>query len=131
MTDINTIISDNWDAGIIAKPAIIDDTKDIRRGYLTVVSTRRTTTIDSIEGITERRFFNPDASDMWVCWAISPTEANTELLIKAIKKICATFTPTSEENILQWEGGEWKPFNNTRYEFRFILIRRKSGKQAY
>lgn len=131
MTDILDIISDNWDTDIIAEPAIIDDSKDIRRGYLTVISTRRTTTIDDIEGVIARQFFNPDAYDAWVCWAISPTEANTELLIKAIKKVCATFIPTSAENILQWQGGEWKPFNGTRYEFRFILIKRKSGIQAY
>ena len=131
MTDINTILDDNWDTDIIAKPAIIDDTIDTRRGYLTVVSTRRSSSIDDIEGVVSRQFFNPDAFDAWICWAISPTEANTELLIKAIKKVCATFTPTSAENILQWQGGDWDKWNGTRFTFQFVLVKRKSGKQAY
>ena len=138
MTDINDIINDNWDTGICTKPDIIDDTKACRRGFERVVSTKRTTTVDDIEGIVKRQFFNPDAYDAWITWIISQKSSNVsdpetdvENMIKAIKKLCATFTPTSEENILQWEGGDWKPFNNVRYEFKFVLLRRKSGIQAY
>ena len=138
MTDINDIINDNWDINICAKPDIIDDTKTSRRGYGRVVSTRRTTTIDDIEGIVERRFFNPDSYDAWITWIISSKnsvvsdpEDDVENMIKAIKKICSTFTPTGDENILEWEGGDWKPFNNVRYQFKFVLLKRKGGMQAY
>ena len=131
MTDINIIINDNWDTGICVKPDIIDDSRDSRRGYQRVVSTRRSTTIDDIEGIVQRQFFNPDAYDAWITWIISNTEVDADNMIKAIKKVCATFTPTSDENILEWEGGDWKPFNGVRYEFKFVLLKRKSGYQAY
>ena len=102
-----------------------------RRGYLRVISTRRASTIDEIEGITGRQFFDKDSYDGWVCWAISTTETDCENIIKAIKKVVATFTPTADENIIQYDGGEWKPFNGVRYEFRFTLLKRKSGKAAY
>lgn len=131
MTDINDIISDNWDTDICSKPAIIDDSRLNRRWYQRVVSTRRSTTIDEIEGITGREFFNPDSYDGWICWAISNTESDCEDIIKAIKKICATYSPTSSEKILEWEGGNWRPFNGIRYEFRFVLLKRKSGVAAY
>ena len=131
MTDINDIIDANFDEGICTKPDIIDDSKACRRGFTRVISTRRTTTIDDIEGIAQRRFFNPDAYDAWITWVISNTEADAENIIKAIKKICSTYTPTSEENILEWQGGDWKPFNNIRYQFKFVLLKRKSGIQAY
>ena len=131
MTDINDIISDNFDTGICPKPDIIDDSRACRRGYTRVISTRRTTTIDDIQGITQRQFFNPDAYDAWICWIISTTESDAENIIKAVKKLCATYIPTSEENILEWQGGDWKPFNNVRFEFTFVLLKRKSGIQAY
>lgn len=128
---MNTIISDNFDEGICTKPDIIDDTKMSRRGFERVISTRRASTIDEIEGITGRQFWDKDSYDGWICWAISTTEADCENIMKAIKKVAATFTPTTEENIIQYEGGEWKPFNGVRYEFRFVLLKRKAGMQAY
>ena len=132
MTDINTIISDNFDTDICTKPDIIDDSKMSRRGFQRVISTRIASSIDEIEGIMRRQFFQKDSYDGYICWIISTTEADARNIIKATKKICATFVPIpGQENILQWEGGEWTPFNNVRFIFRFVILKRKSGMQAY
>jgi len=132
MTDIVDILTDGWDAGIVAKPAIIRDDRDNRRLYQRVVSTRLSTKIDAIEGVTGRQFFTPDSHDAFICWAIDTTEAAVELMIKAIKKICATYTPVvGAETQLEWQGGAWEPFNGVRYEFNFVLIKRKSGVAGY
>lgn len=132
MTDITDIITDNWDATIVTAPDIIKDDLLNRRLYGEVVATRISTTIDEIEGIISRTHFNPDSHDAHICWIESATEANAKLYIKAIKKVCATYAPvTGQENILQWNGGEWTVFNNVRFMFKFVLIIRKSGIAAY
>jgi len=132
MTDITDIISDNWDTGIVAKPSIIKDDLLNRRFYNEVVATRISVTIDDIEGIVARQHFSPDSHDAYICWVESLTEVNTKKYIKAIKKICATYIPVSgQENILEWNGGEWTIFNGVRYIFKFVLIVRKSGIAGY
>lgn len=132
MTDITDIISDNWDTDIIAKPAIIKDDLLNRRLYGEVVATRMSTTIDEIEGIISRQHYSPDSHDAYITFVEGATEANTKLYIKAIKKVCATYTPVSgAENILQWSGGEWTIFNGVRYMFKFILLVRKAGVAGY
>ena len=132
MTGINTIISNDWDTNICAKPDIIDDTKVCRRFYYRVLSTRIVTTDDEIEGIFNRTYYTPESYDAWICWIIDETEAKARLMIKALKKICARYTPVAgEENILEWKGGEWYVFNAVRYEHKFVLLKKKSGIAAY
>ena len=132
MTNINDIITDNWDSDIVTIPDVINGLKGNRRLHGRVISTELNTTLDNIEGITGRRHFSPDSHDAYVTFVEAATEADTRLIIKAIKKICATYKPVSgQENILQWSGGEWDPFNDVRFMFRFILIIRKSGIAAY
>lgn len=132
MTDITDILTDNWDASIVTAPAIIKDDRLNRRLYSRIVATRIANTLDEIEGITGRQFFSPDSHDTHICFVDGETESDVKLMIKAIKKICATYTPVSgQENILQWSGGEWEPFNGVRYMFRFVLIIRKSGVAGY
>ncbi len=132
MTDITDIITDNWDSDIVTAPDIIKGDELNRRFYLRVVATRISTTLDEIEGITGRQFFSPDSHDAYITFVDGETESDVKLMIKAIKKICSTYTPVSgQENILQWSGGEWEPFNGVRFMFRFILIIRKSGVAGY
>ncbi len=132
MTDITDIITDNWDSDIVTIPDIIKDDVLNRRFYLRIVATRISTTLDEIEGITGRQFFSPDSHDAYITFVDGETESDVKLMIKAIKKICSTYIPISgQENILQWSGGEWEPFNGVRYMFRFVLIIRKSGVAGY
>ncbi len=132
MTNINDIITDNWDSDIVTIPTVINGLKGNRRLHGRVISTELNTTLDAIEGVTGRRYFNPDSHDAYVTFVETSTEADARLIIKTIKKICATYKPVSgQENILQWSGGEWDPFNDVRFMFRFVLIIRKSGIAAY
>lgn len=132
MTDINTILDTDWDTDICTKPDIIDDAKVCRRFYYRVVSTRIVTTDDEIEGIFDRTYYTPESYDGYICWIIDSSEAKVRLMIAAIKKICARYTPvTGEENILEWKGGEWHVWNQIRYEHKFVLLKKKSGIPAF
>ncbi|HEC36904.1 hypothetical protein LCGC14_0956550 [marine sediment metagenome] len=132
MTDITDILTDNWDTDIVAIPDIIKDDLLNRRFFQRVVATRISTTLDELAGITERRYFDADSHDAHITFIEGATESDVRLMIKGIKKICATYTPVpGEENILQWSGGEWEPFNGVRYMFKFILLIRKSGYAGY
>jgi len=80
----------------------------------------------------ERKFFDPASHDAYICKFCSQTsEADLLNMKKAIKKVLALYTPTSAENILEWIGGTFKPFNKVRWEFEFIIIIRKAAIAAY
>jgi hypothetical protein len=131
MTDINSIISDNWDATIVTAPTIADELRRSRNTMNEGITTLISNTSDMVIGILDRSHLDPDSYDGYICWVISATEANLLKYIKAIKKVCAEYTPTSDENVLKWEGGDWKIFNNKRFEFQFVLIVYKAGIQLY
>lgn len=132
MTGINTILDTDWDISICSKPNIINDAKVSRRFYWRVVSTRIVTTDDNIEGIFNRTYYSPESYDAWICWIIDESEAKVRLMMAAIKKICARYIPVSgEENILEWKGGEWRDWNESRYEHKFVLLKKKSGIAAF
>ncbi|KKN42535.1 hypothetical protein LCGC14_0712210 [marine sediment metagenome] len=132
MTDIIDIITDNWDTDIIALPSIINGLILNRRFYGRVISTELIDILDETEGVTGRRFFDSESHDGYDTFIEAGSESDAKLIIKALKKICSTYTPVAgEENILQWVGGSWGNFNDVRIKFKFILIIRKSGIASY
>lgn len=132
MTALNTILDTNWDAGICTKPTFITQSTGNWRAYMRVVSTQKITKLDEIIGTVSRAYFDPNAHDAFHVIITSMTsEADLENMIEAIKKICATYTPTSAENILQWEGGDLEVFNGVRWVFTMTILVRRSGRTAY
>ncbi len=132
MTALNTILADNWDGAICTKPSMITISTSNWRTYQRVVATQKISKEDEIQGIVTRAYYSADSHDLYDCIITTMTsEADMENMITAIKKICATYSPTSDENILQWEGGDIEPFNGMRWIFRFRLIVRRAGISAY
>ena len=132
MTALNTILDNNWDASICTKPTFLTISTTNWRGYMRVVATQKITKLDEIIGAVSRSYFNPDAHDAFHIIITSMTsEADLESMIEAIKKVCATYAPTSAENILQWEGGDLVPFNGVRWIFTMTILVRRSGVSAY
>jgi len=133
MTELNTILSDNWSTDIIAKPAFITYSEDNLRAYKQVVATLEIDFNDATIGIgPSRQFFSAESYTAYDVFIRADSKANGRLMIKAIKKVCSTYTPTSEENILEWEGPDLtRDFNNVLVEYKGTIYLRKAGKAAY
>ena len=131
MTELNTIFENNFDSGITTTPDFFDGNvrsiNTIKRGVTTLLAN----TEDEIQGVIDRRFYDRDAYDGYICELVARTLSDAKNIIKGLKKVCATYTPTSEENILQWEEGDWTLFTRARYEFRFIVLVRRAVIQAF
>ena len=100
--------------------------------YKRAVITHHIITTDEMMGIGDRKHFQPDSHDAYRVMVVSETsKADCENIIKALKKVCAQYSPTTEENIIQWEEGKWNFLTNQRFEYDFLVIVRKSGIQYY
>jgi len=44
-----------------------------------------------------------------------------------VRRICAQFTSSSPDKILNYEGGDWEFSTSYKYEFRFMVFVLKSG----
>lgn len=132
MTALNDILSDNWDTDICTKPSFITSSTANYRFYGRVVATQKVSKPDEIIGTVSRQYYDPDAHDAYNVMIQSTTsEADLENIISAIKKVCATYSPTATENILQWEGGDWIPFNGMVFKFTMTILVYRAGIAAY
>ncbi len=132
MATLKNIITNNWDTDICTAPTVIKLQLKNWRAYKRVLGIRRVQRIDEIKGIVSRSYFDTEAHDAYECIITTMTsEDDFNNMIEALKKVCATYTPTSTENILEWTGGEIEMFNEVRWVFRCILIVNRSGITAY
>jgi len=132
MTALNTIMDTNWDTGICAKPTFITTSTGNWRGYGRVFSSQKVSRLDDIIGTLSREYFDPDAHDAYeVIISSTTSQADIENMIKAVKKVCATYTPTSAENILNWAGGDLDTQNGFIWTFRLVILVVRAGVPAY
>lgn len=131
MTSLEDIFDNNFDIGITTKPTFYDMRKTplalIGRGVGTLLANDS----DEIMGIMERSMYSPESHDGYFVWVVARSQSDAEDIKKALKKVAATYTPTSEENILQWEEGEWEFHGVSRHEYKFVVIVRRAGISAY
>jgi hypothetical protein len=132
MTELEDIIDAGFDGTICTEPPI-------HRGEVrNITSCTRAIIVelnnsdDMVMGIMDQAHYNPDSYDGWICKLCTETSyADALNIIKAIKKVCSTYAATSAENILQWEGGTWKIFNEMRWEFTFVIMVYRAGIASY
>lgn len=128
MTDFNDILDNatQWATEGVTKPSIkegqIYNINQFTRGIVVKAVTNE----DEIIGVIDRRFYDPDSHDAWICDVAAPTRADLLSIIGVIKRICAEYAPTSAENILRWESGDYGLFNNTRFTFNFVVLIHKA-----
>jgi hypothetical protein len=48
-------------------------------------------------------------------------------MVDEVRRICAQFSPSGSDKILQYEGGDWEFSTPYRFEFHFTVLKRKSG----
>ena len=132
MTALNTILNAGWDTDICTKPSFITLREANFRFYPRVVGTQIVTDEDEFIGIPDRDYYSAESHDAYIIKFCTQTSlADLRNMEQAIKKVCATYDPTSAESILEWSGGEIKDFNGWRWEFTMTIYVRKSGVSAY
>jgi len=131
MTDINTILDDNWDTDICAKPSFIKFYSDNYRAYKRVIATSVSNIDDEVIGLMDRLHFSVDSHDGYTCLIATTTKADMLNILKAMKKSCIKYDPTSAESMIKWEGGSTRIFNAVLFEIRLIIIINKAGVLAY
>ncbi|MFX1296295.1 MAG: hypothetical protein ACFFD2_15770 [Promethearchaeota archaeon] len=132
MTDLETIISDNWDEGICTKPSFISLITETPDFYQRIIGTRIDNDDDRVKDAMDRKFFDPDSHDGYIIHIVTQTSyADLKNMIQAIKKVCATYSPTSAENVLDWERGTYKIWNDMRWEYINVILVYKAGIAAY
>ena len=132
-TALNTILDADWDATVVTKPDIITITTDNLRAYTRVVGTVKEDIDDEMIGVgLNRQFYSEDSMETYTVHVVSSSQSDAELMIKAIEKICARYTPTSTENILQWTPAALvRNFNNIWVHFTLSITIIKAGKAGY
>ena len=130
MTDINTILDNatQWTTEGVTKPAIrtgqLISLDMMSRGIVVL----KVSSDDELIGVVDRHAYSVNSHEIWVCGMVSSTSfADLENIIGVIKRIIAEYTQVDgEETYLNWSGGDYKHWNNKRFEFRFAIVRMKS-----
>lgn len=127
MTDVNDILDNatQWATESVTKPTI--KTGQLHSIHLMTrgIVVKRVSKDDEIVGVLDRSRYSIDSHEIWICRAVSSTsEADLANIEKVIKRICAEYTQVAgEETYLNWQGGDYKIFNNVRFEFTFAIVR--------
>lgn len=134
MTDIKDILDNatQWTTESVTKPTVyygqLRTTYSLNRGIMVKKITRE----DKLIGVIDRRFFSADSQEGWICRIVSTTESDLDNIIKVIERICAEYAMVDgEETYLTWQGGDYKLFNNIRWEYSMVIVRMKSLQAGY
>lgn len=130
MTDINSILDNatQWATEGVTKPTIkVGQTYNISMMSRGIV-VKRVTSEDELIGVIDRNAYSIDSHEAWICAMVSSTsEDDLDNIIGVVKRILAEYPQVSgHETYLNWQGGDFKPFNNVRWEFYFNILRMKS-----
>lgn len=126
MATLESILDTNWNAGNVTKPTIVTGPEYSRYLESRIVHIKRTLKIEDYMGIQTRTKYTADTHDAYLITVGSVTKTDTEDITDEIRRICAEFSPTSADKILEWEGGEWKE-TSYWHVFTFVIMKRKSG----
>jgi poly-beta-hydroxyalkanoate depolymerase len=129
MTDVNDILNNalQWTIEGITKPSIktgqIQSIKTMNRGIVVKI----VNSDDELIGVIDRHAYSIDSHEIWICAMVSSTSQNDLTnIIGCVKRICAEHEANTAESHLEWQGGDYKIFNNKRFEFFFAIMRKKS-----
>lgn len=128
MASFATIADEQWLVANVAKPTIVEFPEQGRFLYARVLWIRETNKIEDFMGIISRRHYTPESHDAYECWVCSSiSRSDCVAMIDEVRRICAQFSPSGSDKILQYEGGDWEFSTPYRFEFHFVVLKRKSG----
>lgn len=135
MTDINTILDDasQWATESVTKPTI--KTGQIHNLAMMVrgITTQRVSSEDQLIGVMTRNAYSINSVEMWICDIVTHTsEDDLDNIVGVVKRIIAEYGQVSgHETYLTWDGGDYRTFNNIRFEFHFVILRNKALQTEY
>lgn len=127
MASLESILETDWNSGNVTEPSIVTAPENSMYLQSRIVHIKRTLKTEDYMGIVSRSYYTPDTHDAYLVTVGTITKSDTEAIVDEIRRICANFTPTSAEKILQWEGGEWEEPTAYWHMFTFVIFKRKSG----
>lgn len=130
MTDVDSILDNatQWATEGVTKPTIktgqVYSIKLMSRGIVL----KRVTSEDELIGIVDRNAYSINSHEAWIVAMVSSTsEDDLDNIIGCVKRIIAEYSQVvGHETYLTWQGGDFKYFNNVRFEFHFVILRMKS-----
>lgn len=129
MTDVDSILDNatQWATESVTKPSIktgqLHSVRMMSRGIVV----KRVSSDDELVGVIDRHAYSIASHEIWLCAMVSMTsEDDLDAIVGCVKRIIAEYEATSTESHLNWQGGDYKYFNNVRFEFFFAIMRKKS-----
>ena len=130
MTDVDTILDNatQWATESVTKPSILTGQLHSINMMSRGIVVKKVTSDDELIGVVDRHAYSIDSSEIWVCAMVSSTSfSDLDDIVGTVKRIIAEYAQVAgEETYLNWAGGDYKHWNNRRFEFRFAIMRMKS-----
>lgn len=135
MTDIDSILDNatQWATESVTKPTIkvgqLHSLNMMSRGIIV----KRVSSDDELIGVVDRHAYSIDSQEAWICGIVTHTsEDDLDNIVGCIKRIIAEYGMVdNEETYLNWAGGDYKYFNNIRFEFHFVIVRKKVSQTEF
>lgn len=127
MTELKDIFIAEWNSNNVDTPDIVDGpdyNPDTFKRVVHITPYRKT---EDYMGIIERAYYTPGSEDAYnVIVGSSVSKTDIQAIIDECRRICASYS-SGDDKFLLWEGGEYTLYSPWRYEFEFIVFKRKSG----
>ena len=129
MTDVDSVLDSatQWATEGVTKPSILTGQLHSILMMSRGIVVKKINRDDDLIGVIDRSAYSIDSHEIWTCGVVSSTSfADLEAVLGCIKRIFAEYTLTSTENHFEWQGGDYKHFNNIRFEYHFAIVRKLS-----
>jgi len=126
MATLAALLTTDWDGTNVTIPTIIEAPKYGKYLHARILHIEQVQKIEDYMGILSRQHYTPDSHDAYRCTVGTATLADSTAIVDEVRRICAQFSPSSPDKILEWEGGDWR-FTPIWYECTFVVMKRKSG----
>jgi len=126
-TSLSSVLTADWNSSNVTIPTIATapDEGEYLKGR--ILHIKRTLKIEDYMGIQTRTKYTPDTHDAYLITVGTITKSDTEAIVDEARRICAEFTPDSDDKELLWEGGDWLEQTAYWHKFTFVIFKRKSG----
>jgi len=129
MTDVDDILKNatQWATESVTKPSIFTGQLHSVRQMTRGIVVKKVSSDDELTGVIDRNAYSVSSHEVWICTMVDSTAADLKAMLGCVKRIIAEYEQVAgEETYLNWAGGEYKIWNNKRFEFRFAIMRFKS-----
>ena len=126
MTDIETIMDTDWDTDNVSKPTFATAPNDSQYMSSRVMYIEQIQKNEDYMDIVTSSYYDVDSFDSYRVTVGSTTLADATAIVDEIRRVCSQFTPSGDDKILYWEGGDWE-YTPFWYRCIFVIFKKKSG----